>query len=159
MTNREIQVIRILGMSLLIGLITIILKPKCIFDGASNQQIFTAFIGALLALALNLIIRLIYFKNRLIRTYACAGTRNNGTETEFEGELMHHYGEPGNENSNEVWIHRKNSFECGKPIQFKKDATLYGPYSTDCGNPGYYKAVFRVKFNPGTNSRTEYKNL
>lgn len=147
-----------LGLWLLITTLVLLLRPDLILGHAVRQPLFLSFNGTTWALSLSLVLRYFYFRDDLIRAYKCSGTRNNGSETEFQGELLHHFGEPGNLEGNEVWIHRKNSKKCGRPA-LSQDATLWGPYSTDCTNPGHYKATFRVKFDPGTNSRTEYSEL
>jgi len=98
------------------------------------------------------LVRLYFEKKRaqpkFIRTYLCGNDRNQGQNTEAEGELMHHHGrrvsDPGELQrlgvTNPVWEWTRN------PVGRQAGAsTIYGPYATDFSKPGTYSAVFQIK--------------
>lgn len=88
----------------------------------------------------------------LIKTYRCANEPNQGQPDEEPGQLMHHHGRRIAEKSeykklgasNPIWEWSRT--ETGRPTDKQPiKSIIYGPYSTDCPEPGPYVAIFKIK--------------
>jgi hypothetical protein len=104
-----------------------------------------AFVGVVLLFGLRWIMEVEKSKPKEIRWYDAVSKLNRGDKGEQNGELMHHFGKrtphpdiPGRE----VW-------ECVKipagDHHQNASAYIYGPYSSDCHEPGVYIARFRIR--------------
>jgi len=86
---------------------------------------------------------------KIIRTYLCANYLNRGKkDEEMAGEIQHNRGRllSGREEldklalKSEVWEYTKDTVHGGNG-----SCVFYGPYSTDCSEPGVYSATFVVR--------------
>ena len=106
------------------------------------------FIGAMCFFLVRLYFEKQRTKPKHIRDYLCGNERNQGQNTEAEGELMHHHGRrvfnPTELQTlaatHPVWEWTKDPVGRGAGA-----STIYGPYTTDFSKPGTYSAVFRIK--------------
>jgi hypothetical protein len=88
---------------------------------------------------------------KLIKIYYAITKQNFGQENESEGQLLHHWGKKSEDYICRCWFCSKtievwewSSSNVGRP-HTGKESVLHGPYSSDCSEPGYYKAIFWIK--------------
>lgn len=117
------------------------------FESALGSAI-GGFFGVIIFFLVRVGIEIKRSKPELIKEYLCAHPQNTGQADEFSGELMHHHGKRisvKNEYielgaNNPIWEWTKEP--CGKDAGA---SVIYGPYSTDCAEPGLYSATFIIR--------------
>jgi hypothetical protein len=80
-----------------------------------------------------------------IKRYDAVTLANRGTAGEQYGELKHHFGRIGLDPDNpsrEVWECTQDPAGDHHP---EASAHIFGPYATDCHEPGVYVARFRIR--------------
>ena len=109
------------------------------------------FIGVVLFFGIRLLLEWWAVRPKIIHTYQCAAPQNQGQQNEGQGELMHHHGKRV-DNLQEMAALRVtspvwewNTERCGRPPRL--GSVIYGPYSTDFEEPGFYSATFRIRGN------------
>ncbi|MDA1275261.1 MAG: hypothetical protein O2960_14625 [Verrucomicrobia bacterium] len=83
-------------------------------------------------------------KPTLVRQYFCVSKANIGQESEFEGDIKHHYGKVAEDFDKLGVNHPVWEWTRSRSGDKTGTAVLYGPYSTDFPQPGHYAVRFRI---------------
>jgi len=83
-----------------------------------------------------------------VKTYLFGNSQNRGQQDESKGELMHHHGRPISNKSEYKELGINNPLWEWTRDRVGRDSgacVVYGPYSTDCTEPGLYSAIFIIR--------------